>query len=123
MLKWTRFNPKFALIIGIIENIGLFFIMLGHATTENMIFFVITNLIIKGIPYYTLRNTILYKKDILAFFALFGIYLLWTQLNKWIYGSQIEIGTIENVVQSLIHNKNDTPGLYFFHWLKNRLNI
>jgi len=117
VLSVTKYNPKFALIIGLLDNLAMLLVLWFFSTTENMIYFVIVNFLIKFIPYYTIRNTRIYTKDIYAFFVLFGIYILWIGANMWIYGNKIQVASIE----SLLQNKNETPGIAFLHWLSQKI--
>ena len=55
--KLTSFSPKFAITVGILENIVLFiFMVLWGTSTRTIIWFAIINTLIKILPFYYLRN-------------------------------------------------------------------
>ena len=80
----TTFNPKIALVIGIIQNIGLLLLMLYykndwiHITT-----FCLINLCIKVIPLWTVRNDPYRWKDFYALVVYFMIYIVWLFINQY----------------------------------------
>jgi hypothetical protein len=73
----TPFNPKIFLALGLIENIGLFFLL----APEKRPFFVLVNTFIKVIPLYLVWNRPTKPRDIYAGLALFLIYFIWLKLN------------------------------------------
>ena len=55
--KITNLSPKFPLILGLIDNIIMFGLMLLYSTSRKTIFyFLIINTIIKVVPLYYLKN-------------------------------------------------------------------
>jgi len=73
--KFVTYNPKFVLMLGIIENIIVFILMLILGSNYTTLFyFIIINLCIKIWPYYTIRKTYITYKDIYASVILFSIY-------------------------------------------------
>ena len=77
VLRLTPYNPKFFLLIGLIENIGLFFFL----APEKKSFFLLVNTFIKVIPLYLVWNRPTGTRDIYAGLVLFAIYILWLKLN------------------------------------------
>ena len=93
--KITKYSPKFVLILGIIEN--------------SFIIFILLNIFIKIIPYYTVRNDKIIKKDIIATIILFIIYCLWLYINT---GNNVIEYHIK-ISDSVIKDKNETPAMRF----------
>ena len=59
-VKFTNLSPKFALLIGIIENLALFaFLIYKRTDIDSFLRFGFGNLLIKVIPFYLLRNEII----------------------------------------------------------------
>ena len=100
----TKYNPKFVLICGVIENIILLFFMIYYNTNLNVIiFFIFGMFIIKIIPTYIIWNTIIKWKDILFTFILFFIYIIWLYINnKSLY-------YVFNEIKQVVFNKKKFP--------------
>lgn len=78
MFKFKVANPKFALIMALLEGIGTFTAMLIFNTNIQVIMmFLIVTSIIKIIPVYTLLNTTVSKRDIKITVVLGLIYSFW----------------------------------------------
>ena len=78
----TTFNPKIALVIGIIQNIGLLLLMLYYKNDWiHIATFCFINLCIKVIPLWTVRNDPYRWKDFYAFVIYFMIYIVWLFIN------------------------------------------
>ena len=117
MFNGTSFNPKVGLLVGLIENVVMLGTMLFFATFENIVYFLVVNFFIKILPLYSLRTSPLTLRDTYAFFGLFGIYLVWIYANSVYFGESVQAMTVE----SLLQNKNETPGIQLLHMAKNRL--
>ena len=110
--KITKYNPKFVLILGIIENSFLLLFMIIYKTKIlSIIIFIIINIFIKIIPYYTVRNDKIIKKDIIATIILFIIYCLWLYINT---GNNVIEYHIK-ISESVIKDKNETPAMRFIN--------
>ena len=48
VFKWTHYNPKLALLMGLIEN-GIILVMMIYYNTP-LLYFLLTNMILKAIP-------------------------------------------------------------------------
>ena len=110
--KIINYNPKLALIISLIENIFLFILMIIYKVSHiNLISFIIINFFIKVLPLYYLWNTkIILYNDIFNIIILLIIYLIWCFINR--------TSIIEHqyaILQSLIHDKSETPFLYLIN--------
>ena len=109
MYKLTHFNPRFAIMLGIIENIFMVGLMKYVGTpSKYIIFFLVMFVVMKGVPYYTVQNTHILKKDVLFTFALFALYLFWCWLNHF---------SIYNVITSITSKKYDLPGMMFLDYV------
>jgi len=80
--KFTQYNPKFALAVGLFENCVYLFCMIFYKNSiVNIWLFVIVNFFIKILPLYMVRGTRVRKSDIVFSFALFFIYIAWLIMN------------------------------------------
>jgi hypothetical protein len=116
--KITRYSPKFIIILGIIENMILLFFMIQNGSTiETIIKFIVINTFIKILPYYSIRNDKIIKKDIVASIVLFIIYIVWLYINK-----ETLLQKYNKIYNSLIQNKNDTPGMIMMNFILKQVN-
>ena len=116
--KITKYNPKFVLILGIIENSFLLLFMIIYKTKiSSIIIFIIINIFIKIIPYYTVRNDKIIKKDIIATIILFIIYCLWLYINT---GNNVIEYHIK-ISDSVIKDKNETPAMRFINYIVSKI--
>jgi len=100
-------NPKFAILVGLFENMIILFLMIYYKTKLQLIVtFFIMVIILKLLPIYTIWNTKIRSQDILATFVLFLIYLFWVFMNK-----KSMFGFIQNIKNMILHNKNTLPGM------------
>lgn len=110
----TNYSPKFAIGLGIIENIFTFLFMLYFGSSYQTLFlFILINTCIKLIPFYTLRNEPILEKDIYATIGLFIIYACWVYIN-----GQSVIEYQNKILHSLAQNKNETPLMYILDKIK-----
>jgi hypothetical protein len=80
---FTSYNPKIALIIALIENIGILGLMVYFKNSFIYIFlFCLINFFIKVLPVWLLRNSKYGWRDVYIMFALFLIYILWLLINQ-----------------------------------------
>lgn len=104
----TTYNPKFAIICGLIENIIILILMLYFGTKKKLVFLFLTmSVLLKIIPLTTLWNTKMHMHDIFATIALFGIYLFYV---LWIKKKTIT-DFIEQTKKLILHNQNTLPGM------------
>jgi len=104
-----NYNPKFIIIVGLIENLFLLVYMIMHGSNAHTIqWFIFINTFIKVIPFYTVRNERIQVRDIWFSGLVFGLYAVWVALNR-----QSLTGNYRAVVDSLIHNQDETPFLAF----------
>jgi hypothetical protein len=117
ILHLTSYNPKWGLILGIIENLCMFIaLLIFGGSPYYMILFMCINVVIKGIPLYTIYNTKTTQKDIYALLGLFAIYTIWVHLN----GNTV-IGYIKKTFYSILYGKNETPLMWIIKkfWQQN----
>jgi hypothetical protein len=110
MLRLTLASPKLLFIIGVLENLWTMCIIWGHATTENFIYFIVVFLLTKVIPLATIWNIPIRKEDVVWSVLLVAVYGVWVWLN-----GAMNLSTI----QSLKENRNETPGIWVVHQVKN----
>jgi hypothetical protein len=112
MLRLTKASPKLLFIIGILENFWTMWVIWGHATTDNFIYFIVVFLLTKVIPLATIWNIPIRKDDVRWSFIFVVVYGVWVWLN-----GAMKVSTI----QSLKENRNETPGIWAFHKVKDYL--
>ena len=105
MFKITQYNPKLALAIGMAINIGVAIaVFLKGGPLISVIRFLIVNLLLKGIPLYTIYKTKTTMKDIYAIVGLFAIYTLWLYIN-----GTTPIKENIKVFRAILLDKKETP--------------
>jgi len=103
--NFTNYSPKFALILGVIDNIVMLVLMLLYGTSRRTIFyFIIINTLIKVVPLYYLSGEKIKMTDIYFTGGLFVVFVLWLHLN-----SQNLVGNMKLVHDSLVYGKDETP--------------
>jgi hypothetical protein len=102
----VNFNPKFAILCGVIENIGILLLMFYYGTKKHLVLlFLIMFILLKIIPLYSIWNTQILIRDVVALIILFIIYLIW--VNKSLSDF------IKQTQDLVIYNKNTLPGMMF----------
>lgn len=103
--KFTSYSPKFALILGLIDNMVMLGLMLLYGTSRRTIFyFIVINTLIKVVPLYYLSGEKIKMTDIYFTSGLFVVFVLWLHLN-----SQNLVGNMKLVHDSLVYGKDETP--------------
>ncbi len=110
-IGFPSFSPKFALTIGLIENILLFILMLTYGTNKRTIlWFLVINTLIKVVPLYSLRHEpSIQWNDIYFTGALFGVFVMWLHINR-----QSMVVNMKQIYFSLLYGQNKTPLLSLF---------
>jgi hypothetical protein len=81
--NFTTYNPKFALLIGLLENTVYLLYMIFYKNSISSIWlFVIINFFIKIVPLYIVANTVIRKRDILFTLCLIFAYIIWLVVNN-----------------------------------------
>jgi hypothetical protein len=107
VFNWTPYSPKFALILGTIENLIILAFMFVYNTRPRFIvLFAIMVFLIKILPLYFIWNKKIQKQDIFATVGLFVIYGLWTQIN-----GKNPTEFLDKTKDLVLHNKNTLPGM------------
>lgn len=120
------YNPKFGVIIGIIEIIGTAIFLLYHKFLyegdrikkfgTTLALFLLANFIIKCIPLYFLLDTTIHNIDVFFTLLLFMIYNCYLFV---IYDTDI-IKVYTAIYNSVYYEKPDTPLLRIFHWIASK---
>jgi hypothetical protein len=98
-------NPKFALWICLIQNLFVLASMLySGVRLKNVVSFIIVILLFKAIPLWTLNHTTIRKRDIVATFGLFLMYIGWLVWEDYLF-------VIRDGYISMLNNKNTTPAM------------
>ena len=104
-LGLITYNPKFALYIGLVENLFVFFSMIYHKVLlRNILFFSFIIFIFKVVPLWTIRNTKIKRIDIEATFALFIMYIGWLLWEK-------KLDTLSKGYTEMLKSDNKMPGM------------
>ncbi len=112
--KITNFSPKFPLILGLIDNLVMFMLMLIYGTSKETIFyFLIINALIKVVPLYYLRNESIKLKDIYFTIFLFILFIGWLHINR-----QSLIGNLKVIHDSLLYGQDKTPFMALLNNIK-----
>ena len=82
ILNIVSYNPKFALILGLINNLFYLIKKLIYNPLKDVFVFSIIIILIKIIPIYTIYKYPITKKEIIITFCLIIMYLLWIYLNN-----------------------------------------
>ena len=114
IFKVVKYNPKFAIICGMIENLIILLLMCIYNTKKILVvLFIIMFVILKLIPLYTIWNdNIKLYDDIKNTSLLFIIYLVWIHLN------QLNItDALTNSKNLILYNKNTMPGMTILQYI------
>jgi hypothetical protein len=115
IFNYTSYSPKFALTLGLLDNIVMLFLMIIWGTSiKTIIWFIIINTLIKVVPLYYLRNDSFKMKDIYVTMGLFIIYIIWLHINN-----QSLEGNIKIIHNSLLYGKNKTPFMNLLSKIEN----
>lgn len=108
LFKVVPFNPKFAILCGIAENLCILLAMLFYHTKKILVvLFLIMFFILKLFPLYTIWGAkINLKEDTKNTLILLFIYLIWIRLNRITLSDAM--ATTKNLI---LHNKNTMPGI------------
>jgi hypothetical protein len=115
-LKITHYNPKIALIIGLLVNVIELSTMIYYKNSfSNIFLFSLINFIFKVVPLWILRKTEYKVIDVYADIGLFIIYLFWLFINNVNIRKEST-----NLVYKIKHNKPVGPIMYYVN--KNNIN-
>ena len=116
IFKFVGYSPKFAIVIGLVENLFLLFFMFFNGSNKRTIsYFILVNTFIKVLPFYTLRNETIKIKDIQATVGLFVIYVGWIFANN-----QSLTDNYKLVSDSLTQNKDTMPFIALISYVKQK---
>jgi len=117
--KFTKYNPKFILIVSLIQNCFMFLYLFKQNTKKIVIIsFFIIDLIIKIIPIILIINTKINKDDI--YFTI----LLYSAYNLYLYIKNTNVIEITNkILYYQVHNIPKIPSLFISEKIMKFLNI
>jgi hypothetical protein len=105
ILGLVRPNPKFAIIVALLENLLMLFLMVYFKVRpKKIIYFAIMIVLIKLIPLWTVRNHKIDLRDITATLGLVLMYIgwiVWDEKVNQLYGAYTQI----------LSNSIQTPGM------------
>ena len=111
VFKLIQYSPKLALILGLIDNIFMFIMMLLYGTSKKtIVYFIIVNTLIKVVPLYYLKNEQIKVNDMYFTCGLFLLFIIWLYINE-----QSLFGNIKIIYDSLLYGKNETPFMALLH--------
>ena len=91
ILKFIKYSPKLFISIGIIENIGLALFLFNRSKNiEKLITYVVTNVIIKLILYYSIRNTVVSSESVILTVLVVIIYFTYVFSNDHTFFTVLE---------------------------------
>jgi hypothetical protein len=92
----TTYNPKIALVLGIIHNTIMLLFMFYYKNDWVHIFtFFFINFFIKVVPLWTLQHDAYQWKDFYALVVYFMIYIVWLYVNNQLHTRGIQKGLQE----------------------------
>ncbi len=101
----TSYSPKFPLLLGLLDNLVMFYLMVRYGTSRRtLLYFILINTLIKVVPLYLLRNETIRGKDIGFTVVLFVLFIIWLHIN-----AQTLTGNLKLIYESLLYGKNQTP--------------
>jgi len=102
-------NPKFALQLGLAENVLLFFAMLYFKVPlRNILFFLVVTLLFKVIPLWTIRNTKTTRMDIQATIGVLLMYIGWLLWEE-------DVDDLYKMAIEMKHLHLSLPGMYLLN--------
>jgi len=105
MLGIVTHNPKFAIIVALLENLSILGSMIYLRVNPKKIgYFIIMILVAKVIPLWTVLNTQIKMRDLYATFGLFLMYIgwiIWDEKTSHLFSAYTEMLT----------NQIQTPGM------------
>jgi len=103
---FVKYNPKFAIICALVENIFTMLLMIYYKTKKKLLLlFFIMFILMKVIPLFSIWTTKIKLDDIVFTMLLFSLYLIWTKKGFFYFKRQ--------KLDLILHNKNSLPGMTF----------
>jgi len=112
-LKLISYNPKGALLFGLIGNLIAIGVMVYYSY-DNILVFCIVNFFIKVVPLWRVYNVPYGMKDVYATLVLFAVYSAWMYVNGLSF-----VKVVRAQLQNIRENKPVGP----FSYLLTRMNI
>jgi hypothetical protein len=106
IVGFINYNPKFAIICGLFENLFIMLLMIYYKTKKRLLFlFFIMFTLLKVIPLYSIWTTKIKWNDIIFTIFLFVLYLIWVKKSFLDFKHQ--------TLDLVLYNKNTLPGMMF----------
>jgi len=106
LFEFVKYNPKFAILCGLFENLFIMLLMIYYKTKKRLLFlFFIMFVLLKVIPFLSIWKTKIKLNDIAFTMLLFLLYLIWVKKGF--------LDFKRNLVDVVFHNKNTLPGMMF----------
>jgi hypothetical protein len=118
VFNFTNYSPKFALILGALENIIMGILLLMSNKLKTAFMFVIILTLIKLLPLYYVRNAPIRIKDIYFTLGMFILFIIWLHINN-----QSILGNINMIYTSLLHGNKNTPLIAFAEYIKTNIKL
>ena len=117
--KVTDYNPKYLLLLGVLENLITVIMGFYYKTSiMHIVYFIFIMIIMKVIPLYLSWNNKNNLRDLVASICIFALYSFWLNLN----GTNV-INIQTRIVDSIIKEKNETPILWLINTINKKLNV
>jgi hypothetical protein len=105
MVGFVTPNPKFAIIVALLENLFVLASMVYvRIIPKNIFYFSLIVIIFKVVPLWTIRNTTIKKRDLYATFGFFLMYI------GWIIWDEKTHELVQSYTQ-MLSNTIRTPGM------------
>jgi hypothetical protein len=104
----TKFSPKIAIIIAILENIGASLLL--KTVNAKTLQAVLLYFLLKLLAFAVVINDAIVLRDMIALIVLSLIYIVWVTIN-----GETVIGYYKKIHHSLNNNDNNTPFVNFIN--------
>jgi len=121
--KVTEYNPKYLLLLGVLENLMTIILGLYYKTSiKYIVYFIFVMIVMKIIPLYfswnNKNNFTSLRSDLTASISVFVLYSFWLYFN----GTDV-ISIQRRIIDSIIEEKNETPILWLVNAAAKKLNV
>jgi hypothetical protein len=119
----TEYNPKYLLLLGVLENLMTIILGLYYKTSiKYIVYFIFVMIVMKIIPLYfswnNKNNFTSLRSDLTASISVFVLYSFWLYFN----GTDV-ISIQRRIIDSIIEEKNETPILWLVNAAAKKLNV
>jgi len=105
MMGLVKHNPKFALYLGIIENLFVLVSMVYYnVKVKNIVYFILIIFLMKVVPLWSILDTRIQEKDLYATAGLFLMFLGWIVWDE-------QTNLLLESYNQMLNNRNQLPGM------------